>query len=56
MLRKSEGVIGEMANMLKRAAKEAIVLGREEINLELLEGINYQSATERSKLFEREVI
>lgn len=56
LLRKSEGVIGEIANMLKRAAKEAIVLGREEINLELLEGINYQSATERSKLFEREVI
>ncbi len=56
LLRKSEGVIGEVANILRVAAWQAIAIGKEIIDLELLEKINYQSATERSKLFEREVI
>ena len=56
LLRKSEGVIGEIANILRVAARKAIISGKEMIDLELLEKIDYQSATERSKLFEREVI
>jgi len=44
---------GEIANIPRVAASKAIISGKEMIDLELLEKIDYKSATERSKLFER---
>lgn len=56
ILTKSEGVIGEIATLIKRAAMLAIKSGREHIDLELLEKVDYYSPSERRQMFERELI
>lgn len=52
LLAKSGGVLGELANILKLAAKRAIRLGREQIDLELLMELPYTGPNERTKKFE----
>jgi hypothetical protein len=53
ILRKSDGVIGEIATILRNAARNAIQYAREQIDLEMLERLNYQSPSERRAVFER---
>jgi hypothetical protein len=56
ILAKSEGVIGEIATLIRRAAVYAIRSGVEEINGQILKKIDYFSPRERQKLVEKEVI
>ena len=52
LLSKSEGSIGEIMTILTRAASEAIVSGKEFIDLEILEKTKYNSPSERRRLYE----
>jgi hypothetical protein len=52
ILERSEGIIGEIAALLTQAAAEVIRSGKEYIDLETLEQINYRSPTERRRLYE----
>lgn len=56
ILVKSEGVIGEIATLIRRAAIYAIRTGVEEINKQILKNVDYLSPKERQKLIEKEVI
>ena len=47
----SGGILGEIAVILKKAAILAIKLGKERIDLKLLEELDYQSPVERRKDF-----
>jgi len=53
LLARSEGILGEVATILKQAAAKAIETGQEMIDLKLLESIDYQSPTERRRDFAR---
>jgi Cdc6-like AAA superfamily ATPase len=53
ILRKSEGIIGEVSKIIKMAAKEAIVQKVEAITLKVLKSIGYQSPSERRGAFEK---
>ena len=52
LLSKSEGSIGEIMTILTRAASEAIISGKELIDLEILERTKYNSPSERRRLYE----
>jgi hypothetical protein len=52
LLSKSEGSIGEIMTILIRAASEAIISGKEFIDLEILEKTKYNSPSERRRLYE----
>lgn len=56
ILAKSEGIIGEIATFLKRAAILAINTGQECIDKALLEQVDYHSPSERRQMFERELV
>lgn len=56
ILAKSEGVIGEIATLIRRAAVYAIRTDVEEINGQILKKIDYLSPKERQKLVEKAVI
>lgn len=56
LLSKSEGSIGEIMTILTRAASEAIVSGKEFIDLEILEKTKYNSPSERRRLYESVLI
>jgi len=56
ILTKSEGIIGEMATLIKRAATLAITSKQEYIDMDLLKSIDYQSPSERRQVFERQLI
>lgn len=56
ILSKSEGVIGEMATIIRRAAILAINTKQEFIDLGILESIDYRSPSERRQMFEREIM
>ncbi|HAU0031597.1 TPA: AAA family ATPase [Legionella pneumophila] len=53
ILDKSEGTIGEIMTLLTKATVLAIELGEEMINKKILAQIDYQSPTERKRIFER---
>ncbi len=53
LLARSEGILGEVSTILKRAAVKAIETGQEMIDLKLLENIDYQSPSERRRDFAR---
>lgn len=53
ILRKSEGIIGEVSKIIKMAARQAIVQKTESINLQILKSIGYQSPSERRASFEQ---
>lgn len=55
ILEKSEGVLGEIITLVRRAAVEAVNSGREIIDINLIDGIDYHSPTERVRLFERSI-
>ena len=52
LLSKREGSIGEIMTILTRAASEAIISGKELIDLEILERTKYNSPSERRRLYE----
>ena len=52
LLSKSEGSIGEIMTILTRAASEAIISGKEFIDLEILGKTKYNSPSERRRLYE----
>ena len=56
ILAKSEGIIGEMATLLKCAAVLAIQSKQEHIDRELLGSVDYRSPSERRQMYERELI
>lgn len=56
ILTKSEGIIGEIATLIKRAAIQAIKNKQEFIDSALLEQVDYHSPGERRQMFERELI
>lgn len=56
ILVKSEGFIGEIATLIRRAAVYAIRSGAEEINDQILKNIDYYSPKERQRLVEKEVM
>lgn len=49
LLGQTGGILGEIAAILKLAAKRAIMLGKEQIDLKLLKELNYRSPKDRSK-------
>lgn len=51
ILERSEGVLGEVATLLREAARVALLEGRERIDLSLLEALPYRSPAERRRLF-----
>lgn len=52
ILERTEGTIGEIAKLLTEAACEAIRSGKEYIDKEILEATQYNSPTERRRLYE----
>lgn len=52
ILERSEGTIGEISTLLIQAACEAISSGKEYIDLEILEQVDYRSPSERRRLYE----
>lgn len=56
ILTKTEGIIGEVAMLLKRAAVLAIKSEQEAIDLALLKSVDYRSPSERRQVFERELL
>ena len=56
ILARSEGVLGEISTILRRAAQKAIKEGEERITEKTLEGLDYASPSERAKIFERELV
>lgn len=55
LLTRSEGTIGELAQLLADAAVAAIESGEEAINQQTLQRASYAGPTERRRLFEREL-
>ncbi len=55
ILAKSEGILGEMFTLLRRAAISAIRTGKEEIDEMALRLADYYSPSERRQLFERNI-
>lgn len=55
IMEKSEGILGEIITLIRRASIEAVYSGREMIDLNLLKGLDYRSPTERIRLFERNI-
>ncbi|MFZ2316107.1 MAG: TniB family NTP-binding protein [Gammaproteobacteria bacterium] len=55
ILEKSDGILGEIFTLVRRAAVMAIHSGREMIDENLLKEIDYHSPTERIRLFERHI-
>lgn len=55
ILEKSDGILGEIFTLIRRAAIEALHSGREMIDESVLRGIDYHSPTERIRLFERHI-
>jgi len=53
ILARTEGTIGEIATLLSRAAVLAVEMGQEYIDQTLLDIVDYQSPSERRRLFER---
>lgn len=56
ILAKSEGILGEMVTLLRRAAISAIRTGKEEIDEMALRLVDYHSPSERRQLFERSIL
>ncbi len=55
ILEKSDGILGEIFTLIRRAAATAIHTGHEMIDEGLLKEIDYHSPTERIRLFERHI-
>lgn len=55
ILEKSDGILGEIFTLIRRAAVIAIHSGHEMIDRNLLNEIDYHSPTERIRLFERHI-
>lgn len=55
ILEKSDGILGEIFTLIRRAAVMAIHSGHEMIDGSLLNEIDYHSPTERIRLFERHI-
>jgi hypothetical protein len=55
ILEKSDGILGEIFTLIRRAAVIAIHSGHEMIDRKLLNEIDYHSPTERIRLFERHI-
>ncbi|WP_267313092.1 hypothetical protein ACCQ13_16450 [Xanthomonas sp. NCPPB 1638] len=49
----SEGYLGELATLLNQAATTAVEIGRERIDLKLLDGLGWVSPSERRRAAER---
>ena len=56
ILTKSEGILGEMFTLLRRAAVSAVRTGKEEIDEMALKLADYYSPSERRQLFERNMV
>jgi hypothetical protein len=56
ILAKSEGILGEIVTLLRRAAISAIRTGKEEIDEMALRLVDYRSPSERRQLFERNIL
>tara|TARA_R110000868_G_C10932164_1_gene766473 strand:- start:15 stop:959 length:945 start_codon:yes stop_codon:yes gene_type:complete len=55
ILEKSDGILGEIFTLIRRAAIEAMQSGHEMIDESILREIDYHSPTERIRLFERHI-
>lgn len=55
ILSMTEGILGEISTLLTKAAITAINTGREQITQNILDIVDYQSPSERIKVFEREL-
>jgi Bacterial TniB protein len=55
ILEKSDGILGEIFTLIRRAAIMAVHSGHEMIDENLLKEIDYHSPTERIRLFERHI-
>ncbi len=55
ILEKSDGILGEIFTLIRRAAIIAVHSGHEMIEENLLKEIDYHSPTERIRLFERHI-
>lgn len=55
ILEKSDGILGEIFTLIRRAAIEALHSGHEMIDESVLRGIDYHSPAERIRLFERHI-
>lgn len=55
ILEKSDGILGEIFTLIRRAAVMAIHSGHEIIDGSLLKEVDYRSPTERIRLFERHI-
>ncbi len=55
LLARSEGTIGELAQLLTAAAIAAVETGIESINEATLTAADYHGPTERRRIFEREL-
>jgi len=53
ILKKSEGILGEISAIIRAAAKLAIRSLKEKIDLELVKELDYKSLSERKNMFER---
>lgn len=56
ILEKSDGILGEIFTLIRRAAILAIESGKESIDEKILKAVDYHSPTERIKLFERSIV
>jgi hypothetical protein len=56
ILEKTDGILGEIFTLIRRAAQLAIETGHETISEEILHQVDYYSPTERIKLFEHSVV
>lgn len=56
ILEKSDGILGEIFTLIRRAAILAIETGSETIDEKTLKIVDYHSPTERIKLFERSIV
>lgn len=52
ILDKTEGILGEISTLLRRAAKKALLRGEEKIDETILEATDYYSPSERRQIFE----
>lgn len=56
ILARSEGILGEISTIVRRAAEKAIKTREEQITEKTIESLDYMPPSERKKIFEREII
>ena len=55
ILEKTEGILGEIFTLIRRAAILAIISNVEKITHKILKQVDYHSPSERIRLFERSI-